>query len=211
MTSPMFENAKSHAVAEVIAMGKWASARHWVSATSGNFSARIDEATIAITRSGPHKGELTAEDILIVKLDAPDARASAEAPLHYALYGDDPAIAAIYHFHSPAASVLSRVAHEEGRDSLILQGWELQKAFRGNTTHETEIVFPIFANSQDTVRLAQDVRSRYSSATQKLADGYLIAGHGLYAWGRSFAEARRHAEALETLCALQLSYERART
>jgi methylthioribulose-1-phosphate dehydratase len=36
--------------------------------------------------------------------------------------------------------------------------------------------------------------------------GYLIDGHGLYAWGRDMHEARRHLEALEFLlgCELEL-------
>jgi methylthioribulose-1-phosphate dehydratase len=36
--------------------------------------------------------------------------------------------------------------------------------------------------------------------------GYLIDGHGLYAWGRDMAEARRHLEAFEFLlhCELEL-------
>ncbi|MET1163044.1 MAG: class II aldolase/adducin family protein, partial [Pseudoxanthomonas sp.] len=35
---------------------------------------------------------------------------------------------------------------------------------------------------------------------------YLIDGHGLYAWGRDMAEARRHLEAFEFLfhCELEL-------
>ena len=31
-----------------------------------------------------------------------------------------------------------------------------------------------------------------------------IAGHGLYAWGRSMAEARRHVEAFDFLLACEL-------
>jgi methylthioribulose-1-phosphate dehydratase len=38
--------------------------------------------------------------------------------------------------------------------------------------------------------------------------GYLLAGHGLYAWGRTPAEARRHLEALEVL--LGFEFERRR-
>ena len=34
--------------------------------------------------------------------------------------------------------------------------------------------------------------------------GYLIDGHGLYAWGRTMAEARRHLEAFEFLFASEL-------
>ena len=74
-----------------------AAAKAWVPATSGNFSARIDENTIAITRSGTDKGALSRADILVVDLDAPDPRASAEAPLHYALYRSLPSVNAILH------------------------------------------------------------------------------------------------------------------
>ena len=196
------------AVTAVIEAGRRAAAKSWVPATSGNFSARIDENTIAITRSGTDKGALTRADILVVDLDAPDPRASAEAPLHYALYRDFPAVNAINHVHSPAASVLSRASSE---GALRLEGWELQKAFAGVRSHETAVEVPVFLNDQDTVRLAALASQRLAEAgDSKLAPAYLIAGHGLYAWGASPEEAWRHTEALETLLAYQLSYERLR-
>jgi methylthioribulose-1-phosphate dehydratase len=196
------------AVEAVIEAGRKAAARGWVPATSGNFSARIDEHTIAITRSGTDKGALTRADILIVDLDAPDPRASAEAPLHYALYRDFVGIGAINHIHSPAASVLSRSLAE---GALRLEGWELQKAFAGIRSHEAAVDVPVFANDQDTVRLAAAASARLAEAgNSTFAPGYLIAGHGLYAWGASPNEAWRHTEALETLLAYQLSYERLR-
>jgi methylthioribulose-1-phosphate dehydratase len=196
------------AVAAVIEAGRKAAARGWVPATSGNFSARIDENTIAITRSGTDKGALSRADILVVDLDAPDPRASAEAPLHYALYRDFPAIGAINHVHSPAASVLSRSLAE---GTLRLEGWELQKAFAGIRSHETAVDVPVFLNDQDTARLSGAASRRLAEAgNSKPAPGYLIAGHGLYTWGSSPEEAWRHTEALETLLAYQLSYERLR-
>jgi methylthioribulose-1-phosphate dehydratase len=196
------------AVTAVIEAGRKAAAKGWVPATSGNFSARIDENTIAITRSGTDKGALGRADILIVDLDAPDPRASAEAPLHYALYRDFPGIGAINHIHSPAASVLSRGL---AGGLLRLEGWELQKAFAGIRSHETALDVPVFANDQDTTRLAALATRRLAEPEDaKLAPGYLIAGHGLYAWGASPEEAWRHTEALETLIAYQLSYERLR-
>src|SRR4051812_10585059 len=94
------EERLDRAVAAVVEAGRKASLRHWVPATSGNFSARIDESTIAITRSGTDKGALARADVLIVDLDAPDPRASAEAPLHYALYRDLPQVNAVFHIHS---------------------------------------------------------------------------------------------------------------
>ena len=38
--------------------------------------------------------------------------------------------------------------------------------------------------------------------------GYLIDGHGLYAWGRDMAEARRHLEAFEFLLGCELDLRR---
>ena len=38
--------------------------------------------------------------------------------------------------------------------------------------------------------------------------GYLIAGHGLYTWGRSVEEACRHVEAFEFLLACEIELRR---
>jgi methylthioribulose-1-phosphate dehydratase len=40
--------------------------------------------------------------------------------------------------------------------------------------------------------------------------GYLIAGHGLYAWGRDGAEAMRHLEAIEFMLECELDLRRLR-
>lgn len=206
---PQFDDAgPDDAVAAVIAAGSAAALRHWVPATSGNFSVRVDDNHVAITRSGVDKGSLAAADILIQPLDAPLLpRSSAEAPLHLALYRRDPAIGAIFHVHAPAATVLARLV---GPGSLRLEGWELQKAIAGITSHEQVLEVPVFANDQDTDRLAGLVDARFAqpAADARLAPGYLLAGHGLYAWGASAAEAARHLEALETLFAFELSYRR---
>jgi methylthioribulose-1-phosphate dehydratase len=41
----------------------------------------------------------------------------------------------------------------------------------------------------------------------KSIHGFLIAGHGLYTWGSTLAEARRHVEVFEFLFALALRLE----
>ncbi len=66
---------------------------------------------------------------------------------------------------------------------------------------------PVFANSQDTVALADEVEARWRSETAS-APGYLLAGHGLYAWGRDGRETLRHLEAFDVLLQLQLEWER---
>lgn len=202
---PENTTARDAAVAAVLEGAAFAGARGWVPATSGNFSARIDADSIAITATGTDKARLTRDDIITVRLDDPaHPRASAEAPLHLDLYRALPQIGAIFHVHSPAATLLSLV--DAGRGAVRIQGFELQKALAGVKTHEVALDIPVFANSQDMAVLGPQVLARLGDAPT--VPGYLLAGHGLYAWGRTAAEARRHLEALEVL--LGFEFERRR-
>ncbi|HUA07711.1 MAG TPA: methylthioribulose 1-phosphate dehydratase [Candidatus Acidoferrales bacterium] len=193
------------AAADLAAIGRFAAARGWVPATSGNFSRRIDEAYAAVTRSGIDKGNIRPEDVVAVPLagELPPG-VSAETPLHVARYRRDPAIGAIVHVHTVAATVLSRADANQG--FIKLDGFEMHKSLRGVTTHESVIRLPIFANDQDTVRLAEHIEA--ALAADLLVPGYLLSGHGLYAWGATMVDAQRHLEGLEFL--LQCSLEERR-
>lgn len=188
-------------VTDIAEMGRFASSRGWVPATSGNFSRRIDERHIAITRSGVDKGALRAEDLAVLSLDDPiPPGVSAETPLHVARYRTDPRIGAVMHVHTVAGTVLSRACQAAG--SLELRGFEMQKALEGVTTHEAGLRLAVFQNSQDTAALSAFIESALAADG---VPGYLLAGHGMYAWGSDAAQARRHTEALEFLlmCALE--------
>jgi methylthioribulose-1-phosphate dehydratase len=106
--------------------------------------------------------------------------------------------------HTIAATVLSRL--EEGAGALTLSGYEMHKSLQGITTHESDVVLPIFSNSQDTQALARTVEGRLGSNPR--SPGYLLAGHGLYAWGATMKDARRHLEGLEFLLACALEERR---
>ncbi len=179
---------------ELVAVGQVLYDRGWVPATSGNFSARLADGSIAITVSGRHKGRLSVDDIL--RLD-PDGRPldgrkpSAEASLHLALYRRYPEIQAVLHPHSPGAILASRLFKEQ----LILTDYELLKALDGITTHVHRVVVPIFPNDQDIERLAQQVDAYIDRWGDLYA--YIIAGHGFYTWGRSVEAALNCVEALE--------------
>lgn len=188
----------------LVDVGQRAFAQGWVPATSGNFSSRLDEESIAITVSGTHKGFLSIDDIMMVdyrgqSLDG--KQPSAETLLHTQLYQHDDAIGAVLHTHSVSSTVLSRVQKGE----LLLDGFEVMKAFRNIDTHDAPLVIPVFENDQDIARLSEKVMTwldRHGSTVP----GYLIEGHGLYAWGESVAETMRHLEAFEFLfqCELEL-------
>ena len=187
--------------AELIAAGRSLYAQGMVPATSGNFSARLANDEIAITVSGRHKGRMTEDDIMRVdatgrSLDG--RRSSAETGLHIQIYKRFPAARAILHPHSVNATLLSRLAGEY----LILQDYELLKAFPGIDSHSCTVTVPIFANDQNIDRLAQKVDEYVES--EGPIHGYLINGHGFYTWGDSIEDALRHVEAFEFLFECEL-------
>lgn len=180
--------------------------RGWVPATSGNFSHRIDAERIAITVSGTDKGRLTHDDMMIVDLAGrpvgSEKRPSAETLLHTELYERFDQVACVLHTHSPLQTVASRLFADAGR--ITFDGYELAKALQGVTTHETSIALPVFPNTQHIPDLAAQVTEWLDRAEPNAGHGYLIASHGLYAWGEDADTARRHLEAFEFLLACEL-------
>ncbi len=198
---PMSNSAEQAVAAEIVTVGRWLGAQGWVPATAGNFSARIDEARIGVTRSGVDKGELVMADILPIAIHQPPPKgSSAETPLHLALYRDRPDTGCVLHTHSVASTLLSMIHEADG--TLRLRDYELLKALRGVDMNQLEFDLPIFPNDQDIPRLAEHVSEKL--ADQPGAVGYLIAGHGLYAWGRTVVEAKRHVVAFEFLLSCEL-------
>ena len=191
---------------EIIANVRELSERGWTPATSSNFSQRMDERHVAITVSGRDKGKLNEADIMVVDVEgqpvATELKSSAETLLHTQLYKRFPEeVGCVLHTHSQNQTIASRLY--AGRGHVRLDGYELLKAFRGNETHETEVLVPVLPNSQDMHTLAAQVDCLLD---KRALWGYLIDGHGLYAWGRDMAEARRHLDAFEFLlgCELEL-------
>jgi len=190
---------------DIVANTRELAALGWTPATSSNFSMRLDLRTVAVTVSGKDKGKLTEDDIMVVDWDGKpvgsEHRPSAETLLHTQLYRRYPDVNVVLHTHSRVQTVASRWFAPAGH--VRLEGYELLKAFAGNSTHETAVDVPVLPNSQDIPALAARIeRLTYAGPLW----GYLIDGHGLYAWGRDMPEARRHLEAFEFLldCELQL-------
>jgi methylthioribulose-1-phosphate dehydratase len=193
------------AIHQLIEFGRFAAARSWVPATGGNFSCRLADERIAITRSGADKGALTTADFATISLDAaPTPELSAETPLHLGRYRADAQIGAVLHVHSVAATVLSRAAVSDR--SLVVRDYEMQKSLAGITTHEGELRIPVYANTQDMPSLSALVERDLQRPGS--LPGLLVAGHGVYAWGHSVAEARRHVEGFEFLLQCELEERR---
>jgi methylthioribulose-1-phosphate dehydratase len=204
MNAPAIDPARlAAAAAELIANTRELAARGWTPATSSNFSMRLDERHAAITVSGRDKGKLTADDIMAVDFDGhavgTDKRPSAETVLHTQLYARCPEVGCVLHTHSLAQTLASKLY--AGAGHIRFEEYELIKAFRGQDTHEATMDVPVLANNQHIPTLAAQVDVLLD---QGHLWGYLIEGHGLYAWGRDMAEARRHLEAFEFLIRCEL-------
>lgn len=170
----------------------------WLPATSGNLSIRLTDnpTTFAITRSGGDKRHLVDADLLRVDLnghvlDETSYQPSAETAVHIELYRTIPC-GCILHVHTMFNNLASQMYFAQGHVSLV--DHELLKAL-GHWTEGARITVPIVGNFADLQQLAQAVRD----AAKPEVPGVLVRNHGIYAWGETSFEARRHLEALEFL------------
>ena len=214
----MSENVHDIAVGLVlVARGFYA--RGWLMGTSGNLSAVVEREPLrlAITASGVDKGELKAEQILLVDenvrvlndsrirpgfVSAPrfaneaDAanKPSDESLLHVQIVKERGA-GAVLHTHSIWNTIASDLHGDEG--GVRIEGYEMLKGLAGVRTHEHSEWLPIVENSQDMPALAEQISKTLHE--HKSAHGFLIKRHGLYSWGDNLAQAKRHIEILEFL------------
>lgn len=174
-------------------------AQGWAPATSSNYSFREPgETNFYISESGIDKGAFNIENFLYVnKAGQPvnDARKpSAETALHCTIYQLFPDTQCVLHTHTVLNTILSQ--HFLPQKVLILANYEILKGFAGIKTHQIFVEIPIFDNTQDIPKLAKEIENY--AQTQELR-AFLIAGHGMYTWGSTIAEAKRHVEVVEFL------------
>ena len=188
-------------VEELIDAGREFYHRGWVLGTSGNFSSLISREPfrMCITASGNAKGELDGSHF--VELDKNGAmisgtgKPSAESSLHIALYNILPNASSILHTHSVWGTILSDVFFDRG--AIEISGYEMLKGLSGVSTHEHSELVPIIENSQDYEKVSRDIVRVVGE--NKEVHGIYLRRHGLYTWGDSIADARRHIEIFEFL------------
>ena len=195
--SPLPESL-SVAAESLCATARWCYTQGWVPATSGNFSAR-EAGRVLITASGLDKGTLTPAGLLEIDLEgrvlSGSGKPSAETGLHLVLYKARPAAGAILHVHTVWNTLLSGFHVAAGH--VAIGGYELLKGLSGVETHMHVEQVPILRNSQNYAELTAQLADALTAYPE--AHGVLLSRHGLYTWGESVAEARRHLEALEFL------------
>tara|TARA_B100000315_G_C14580813_1_gene590356 strand:- start:1484 stop:2134 length:651 start_codon:yes stop_codon:yes gene_type:complete len=174
--------------------------RGWLLGTAGNFSVLLSRGPfrLVITASGIDKGAIAPEHFL--QLDALGnvvegiGRPTAESGLHLAVLESVNA-GAVFHTHSIWATILSII--HASNDGFYIEGYEMLKGLHGVDTHAHREWIPIIENSQDIPALSDRVRKLI--AENPKAHGFLIRGHGLYTWGETIQETKRHVEIIEFL------------
>ena len=172
--------------------------RGWCDGTGGNFSCVLeaDPIRLLMAPSGVHKGSVAPIDLIQVNREGHvvlgNGKASAETALHLEIVKTCGA-GAVLHTHSQAGTLLSQWACRQGH--LELSGLEMLKGLDGIKTHDCSVDVPVLANNQNLSELSAQARPLLRDAPH----GLLIAGHGLYAWGRNLGSAMRHLEILEFL------------
>ena len=178
--------------------------RGWCDGTGGNFSVvkQRHPLQLLMAPSGVDKGEVQADQLIVVDGDGNvvngEGKASAETALHLRIVEANNA-GAVLHTHSVPGTVLSR--HYEDEGEVALEGWEMLKGLDGINTHATNINIPVISNSQSMQELGDAIAPFLPSAP----NGFLVAGHGLYAWGKTLDESKRHLEILEFLLKVKLT------
>ena len=183
---------------QISEIGQFLANQGWSPATSSNYSARLDSETIAITRSGIDKYKIKSSDIIVTDLNGrviepENAKASAETLIHTSIYKKYPEAGAVLHTHSVMGTRLSLKFQNE--KVIRVSGYELLKGLAGNTTHEMTEEIPIIDNDQDMERFSKALEPLLTQSIH----GFLIAGHGLYTWGKDLSECKRHIETYEFL------------
>lgn len=183
--------------------------RGWCDGTGGNFSCVLSHEPLRLLMapSGVDKGRVAPEELIEVDgrgtVVCGQGRASAETLLHLAIVEITQA-GAVLHTHSQSGTLLSAhhapqangsAAEPAAAGRVIFHDLEMLKGLEGVTTHDTQVEVPVLANDQDLAALSKRARPHLAGAPH----GLLIAGHGLYAWGRDLATAMRHLEILEFL------------
>jgi len=183
------------------AVAKGFHARGWLLGTSGNLSEVVEREPLrlAMSPSGVDKGELRPEQLLAIDenariVSAHEGKPSDESLLHLRIVKNRGA-GAVLHTHSVWNTILSDLYASEG--GVTIKGYEMLKGLQGVRTHEHTEFLPIIENSQDMPALAELVGATLNE--HPAAHGFLLRRHGLYSWGQTLAEAKRHIEIFEFL------------
>lgn len=184
------------AVDAILASGGRLGARGFISAGEGNLSVRLDAERVIITPSGRRKDELSADDVVVVRIghDERAARSrsglapSSDIAIHLSVHAARPDIAAVAHAHLPASMALTLAG--EIPDPVALP----------ETAHFIPRLPYIPFAPMGSDELAARIAGALTEAPTPYPDVVLLERHGAVAVGRDLATAVDRLELVEVLC-----------
>jgi len=200
----MLTDSNSFLAADLLEAIKFFNQKGWSPATSTNYSVRSSKADeYIISRSGVDKSKFNLTDLILINpkgevlppFNLPGIKSSAETEIHTHIYQTYPHVHCVLHTHSVLGTVLSQKFATAKH--ITFKGFEIQKGLEGNMTHELESVLPIVPNSQVMGDILKEMDHHFTEKPS--IHGFLIAGHGLYTWGKDIVTAKRHIETYEFL------------
>jgi len=178
----------------------------WVSGTGGGISIRGTDG-IYLAPSAVQKERIRPSDVFVLDADALDrckvVRAPVDAtlkisecqPLFWNAYRERDAGACL-HSHSLWPVLAARIQVPSGRGVLRLSGFEMLKGLRGKSNLD-EVRIPIIPNTAREAELTESMAVAMREHPD--VDAVIVAGHGIYVWGRTWIEAKTQAECLDWL------------
>ncbi|PRQ04686.1 Methylthioribulose-1-phosphate dehydratase [Enhygromyxa salina] len=179
----------------------------WVSGTGGGISIR-DAEGVWVAPSGVQKERIDPDEVFLLadgvwdrveileRPRDPALRISECQPLFFNAFRMRDA-GAVLHSHSLWAVLAARLACPDGGPGEFRsQNLEMQKGLRGVGCFD-ELRVPIIPNTARESQLSDsmaDAIARYPDV-----DAVIVAGHGIYVWGRDWVHAKTQAECLDFL------------
>jgi methylthioribulose-1-phosphate dehydratase len=182
----------------------------WTSGTGGGIAIR-DEHGVWMAPSGVQKERIDPADVFLLapqwdRVEVlepardPALRISECQPLFFNAFRTREA-GAVLHSHSIWAVLAARLAchasgSEGGPGEFRSKDLEMQKGLRGVGCFD-ELRVPIIRNTAREAELTESMAA--AMAAYPDVDAVIVAGHGVYVWGRDWVQAKTQAECLDYL------------
>ena len=174
----------------------------WASGTGGGISIK-DRNEIYIAPSGVQKDRINPEDIFLVNLNGDviekplnDLRISECTPIFLEIFKTNNS-GAVIHSHSVNTVLVTDLFE----DYFICKNLEMQKGIEGYGIFD-ELKVPIIENTSKEYELVGSIIKAIKDNAKTKA--VLVNGHGIYVWGNSWEQTKKHAECYDYLFKVEI-------
>jgi len=182
----------------LIAAGRRLGSRGLISAAEGNLSIRLDGERLLVTPTGRRKDELTADDLVIVRLDHEGPfssrsgyRPTSDLAIHLAVHAARPELGTVAHAHLPASMALTLAGEVPDPTALPETAYHLPRL--------PYLPFGEMGSQELADRIAAALVDDHDG-TEAPPSAVLLERHGAVAVGRDPEEAVNRLELVEVLC-----------